>query len=189
MSSILTSSTDTETDQQSKRSVSRGRDALVSLSSSDRCARKNLIGLCPTLHQQKSTGRGGAGNIRASPSVGQPGETDSLSPVRGREIDNRQDKVRSSRSFVLYDNIVSNIHPHSHSQIQSVGRGGVGNIRSRSRSRAAAQIPDGFPQTQSLVSEHQAATAAHERRVIEDAAKANIVVCRDRLFLPFPCSQ
>ncbi|KAI0088774.1 hypothetical protein BDY19DRAFT_993611 [Irpex rosettiformis] len=121
-------SSPTPTDEQSRRSVSRGRDAF-----------------------QKSTGRGGAGNIAVSPSTGPRSDPESFSPVRGREVDS------------------------THEKIKSVGRGGVGNIRSRSRSRAAAQIPEGFPQTQSLVSDYQANTAAYERQVIEDATKAKIV--------------
>ncbi|KAI0776421.1 hypothetical protein BC629DRAFT_645214 [Irpex lacteus] len=120
-------SSPTPTDDSSKRSVSRGRDAF------------------------KSTGRGGAGNIRVSPSTGPHADAENFSPVRGREIDSNHDKI------------------------QSVGRGGVGNIRSRSRSRAASQIPDGFPQTQSLVSEHQANNAAYERQIIEDATRSAVV--------------
>ncbi|KIP09783.1 hypothetical protein PHLGIDRAFT_11763 [Phlebiopsis gigantea 11061_1 CR5-6] len=102
-----------------KRSVSRGREAF------------------------KSSGRGGAGNIKASPSIGHDIE-DSLSPSRGRELP-IGDKTRS------------------------VGRGGVGNIRSQSRARAASQVSEGHPHTQSILSENSANTAAFERAVIEDA--------------------
>ncbi|KAI0689160.1 hypothetical protein BC835DRAFT_1418718 [Cytidiella melzeri] len=112
--------------QEQARSVSRGRETF------------------------KSTGRGGVGNIRASPSTGPQGDTETL-PPRGREVASKPN------------------------QTPSVGRGGVGNIRSHSRARAASKVPEGFPQTQSLVSEQQANTAAYEQQVIEEAALANVV--------------
>lgn len=92
----------------------------------------------------KSTGRGGAGNIKPSPSNTRDSE-DNYSPLRGRELSVEGDRAKS------------------------VGRGGVGNIRSQSRARAASHVPDGHPHTASILSENSAQTAAYERAVIEEA--------------------
>ncbi|KAF7794022.1 hypothetical protein EIP86_005150 [Pleurotus ostreatoroseus] len=115
--------------EERRRSVSRGREAFV---------------------RTKSTGRGGAGNIHASPSVGPDNEID-YSPSRGREVDVDPDHAKSS------------------------GRGGLGNIRSRSRAHSASVVPEGFPQTASIVQEHTANTAAYEQRVIEEASKPGAI--------------
>lgn len=69
-----------------RRSVSRGREAFVRAPSP----------LPPPAltAPQKSTGRGGAGNIHASPSVGPDTEED-FSPSRGREVDDDPAHVRT----------------------------------------------------------------------------------------------
>ncbi|KAI0341542.1 hypothetical protein BDW22DRAFT_314331 [Trametopsis cervina] len=102
-----------------------------------------------------STGRGGIGNIYPvplSPSAPDPENDESPPGLPGRELETDTDD-----------------------RARSVGRGGVGNIRSGSRARAASLVPEGFPQTQSIVSENHASTAAYERQVIEDATKAKVV--------------
>ncbi|GJE86724.1 hypothetical protein PsYK624_028050 [Phanerochaete sordida] len=103
----------------------------------------------------KSTGRGGAGNIKASPSNPRDSEgshSHSYSPMRGREVSVDGDKAKS------------------------VGRGGVGNIRSQSRARAASQVAEGHPHTASILSDNSANTAAYERTIIEEAgARASAI--------------
>ncbi|KAI0701608.1 hypothetical protein C8Q76DRAFT_234960 [Earliella scabrosa] len=99
-----------------------------------------------------SSGRGGIGNIRrpsidaASPSRA-AGEA--LSPVRGRE---------------------TAVDPER----RTTGRGGMGNIRSGSQTRTAAVIPvpENYPQTASLVSDHAASIAEYERNVIAQAEQS-----------------
>ncbi|PSR87348.1 hypothetical protein PHLCEN_2v5165 [Hermanssonia centrifuga] len=113
--------------EEKRNSISRGREAF------------------------KSTGRGGVGNIHASPNVASPDPED-YSPSRGREVEEvEEDRAKSS------------------------GRGGVGNIRSRSRARAASIIPEGHPQTASIVLENAATKAAYEKLVIDDATNATFV--------------
>ena len=120
---------------------------------------------------QRSTGRGGAGNIQPSASIGRE---DNYSPNRGREIkaDATNDKARIHRILSLHVQLTS----LSSTQAKSSGRGGVGNIRSRSRARSASVVPEGCPQTASMVSEEAAVISAHERSVIEDARKNIMLV-------------
>ncbi|RPD65329.1 hypothetical protein L226DRAFT_245213 [Lentinus tigrinus ALCF2SS1-7] len=95
-----------------------------------------------------SSGRGGIGNIRrpsldsASPSR-PPAEP--ISPVRGREAAVDPDRARTT------------------------GRGGMGNIRSGSQARSASIIPENYPQTASLVSDHAASVAEYERSVVQQS--------------------
>ena len=72
-------------------------------------------------------------------------------------------------------------------QARSTGRGGMGNIRSGSQARSIAHVPENYPQTASLVSEHSANIAQYEQSIVQQSQEtANARAVRFFPLFKFP---
>jgi hypothetical protein len=103
---------------------------------------------------QRSTGRGGMGNIKNTANQTSSPTVDNTTSVAGREAPSSTASAKAART---------------------TGRGGAGNI-ARARSKNATQMLPAT--TASIVAEYEAAKARRERMLIErstDARKRNVV--------------